>query len=215
MNNLPPGAGGGRRYDIEWECSNAEGGKRVDTQVSLLTFRELRSAFLKKETLSPDHDDFGSDLSILWSTSILLTYYETVGDQRWDRLLNQMMNDACAEVEEAETEWETMTIPESCVGLVIGKNGAAVKQLQEKSGAYIEVQRDDDRKPGANVREVYLTRDSGGAESVEVAKKLILEMVEEDKRRRAQRTQNGGRGRGRGRGRGGGRGGGGGGGGRR
>ena len=143
---MPPGAGGGRRYDIEWECSNAEGGKRVDTQVSLLTFRELRSAFLKKETLSPDHDDFGSDLSILWSTSILLTYYETVGDQRWDRLLNQMMNDACAEVEEAETEWETMTIPESCVGLVIGKNGAAVKQLQEKSGAYIEVQRDDEHE---------------------------------------------------------------------
>ena len=73
----------------------------------------------------------------------------------------------------------------------------------------------DAPEPGANVREVYLTRDSGGAESVEAAKKLILEMVEEDKRRRAQRTQNGGRGRGRGRGRGGGRGGGGGGGGRR
>ena len=219
MNKMPPGSEGGRLYNIEWDCTNIDGGKRVDEGITLLSFRALRSAFLKRETIQPDTPEFGEDLDLLWSTSILLTYYETVGDSRWDRLLGEMMDEAVAEADEAETKWETVTIPENCVGLIIGKNGANVAKLQEKSGAYIELQRDHEKKPDSNVREVYITADSGGPESVETAKNLIKDAIAEERRRQAQKAQQGGRGRGRGGGRGGNRGrgpgGGGGGGGRR
>ena len=202
MNKMPPGCEGGRLFNIEWDCTNIDGGKRVDEGVSLMSFRALRSAFLKKETIQPDKPEFGEDINLLWSTSILLTYYETVGDQRWDRILGEMMDEAVAAADEAETTWDTITIPENCVGLIIGKNGAMVAKLQENSGAYIELQRDHEKKPGSKVREVYITADSGGEESVEAAKTLIKGMVDEERKRQAQRAQGGGQG-----GRGGGRGG--------
>eukprot|EP01043_Picozoa_sp_COSAG02_P036144 COSAG02_NODE_2630_length_8387_cov_2.406197_7_plen_388_part_00 len=206
MNKMPPGSEGGRLYNIEWDCTNAEGGKRVDEGITLLSFRALRSAFLKSGTIAPDKPEFGEDLDLLWSTSLLLTYFETVGDQRWDRLLGNMMYEAETAADELETQWETITIPENCVGLIIGKGGANVAKLCEKSGAYIELQRDHEKKPESKVREVYITADSGGPESVEKAKALIKQAIDEERRRQAQR-QGGRGGGGRGRSRGGGRGG--------
>ncbi len=206
MNKMPPGSEGGRLYNIEWDCTNAEGGKRVDEGITLLSFRALRSAFLKSGTIAPDKPEFGEDLDLLWSTSLLLTYFETVGDQRWDRLLGNMMDEAVTAADELETQWETITIPENCVGLIIGKGGANVAKLCEKSGAYIELQRDHEKKPESKVREVYITADKGGPDAVQKAKALIKEAIDEERRRQAQR-QGGRGGGGRGRSRGGGRGG--------
>ena len=196
MNKMPPGSEGGRLYNIEWDCTNAEGGKRVDEGITLLSFRALRSAFLKSGTIAPDKPEFGENLDLLWSTSLLLIHFETVGDQRWDRLLSDMMDEAVAAADEAETQWETLTIPEDCVGLIIGKKGANVAKLCEKSGAYIELQRDHEKKPGSKVREVYITADTGGPESVEMAKTMIKEAIDEERRRQAQRGRQDGRGRG-------------------
>ena len=79
-------------------------------------------------------------------------------------------------------------------------------KLCEKSGAYIELQRDHEKKPESKVREVYITADKGGPDAVQKAKALIKEAIDEERRRQAQR-QGGRGGGGRGRSRGGGRGG--------
>lgn len=203
MNNYPPGAGEGRVYDVEWKCDNTESGVRTDRGVQLHSFAQLRRIFMTAK-VTPDHDDFGAgdaaSVSLLWSTALLTLNYETVGDSRWDRLLNAMMNEAVAELEaaeEAKIVWETIKIPNSCVGLVIGKQGATIKRLCEESGAYIQVQEDHESRGG--VREVYICDDSGGMGSSAKAKELLTRIVKDEEKRQAERRRGGGGGNGRGR----------------
>jgi len=83
-------------------------------------------------------------------------------------------------------------IPGDKVGLIIGKGGETVKQLQEQSGARMVIIQDSneqaDEKP---------LRISGTPEQVEMAKKLVFDMMAE---RDNQGSPFGNRGRGRGRG---------------
>ena len=70
---------------------------------------------------------------------------------------------------------ETISVPRSCLGLIIGKGGAEIKSLQIKSGAMIEVSRTGDQS-GPTADMVIM----GPREEVDVAKGLIADLVKSD-----------------------------------
>eukprot|EP00750_Incisomonas_marina_P000602 INCI10434.4.p1 GENE.INCI10434.4~~INCI10434.4.p1 ORF type:complete len:603 (-),score=116.48 INCI10434.4:722-2530(-) len=74
---------------------------------------------------------------------------------------------------------EVLHIPNGVVGKVIGRGGETIRNLQDQSGAHIQIQRDTDAQPGATTREVSL---SGSPDQVAHAKHLIMEIVENDTR---------------------------------
>lgn len=79
--------------------------------------------------------------------------------------------------EAAETRFPTihMRIPQNRVGLVIGRGGETIRELQERSGARINVQPENQVDPwGNNERAVYITGDEA---SIRRAQDLINDMV--------------------------------------
>ncbi|KAH7056782.1 hypothetical protein BKA57DRAFT_388679 [Linnemannia elongata] len=68
----------------------------------------------------------------------------------------------------------TMTVPQESIGLVIGRGGETVKQLQIQSRAKIQVQQVDPSEPAPAERTINLF---GPPEAVEYAKQLIMEKV--------------------------------------
>ncbi|KAF9571764.1 hypothetical protein EC968_000210 [Mortierella alpina] len=69
----------------------------------------------------------------------------------------------------------TMTVPQESIGLVIGRGGETVKQLQIQSRAKIQVQQVDPSVPPPAERTINLF---GPPEAVEYAKQLIMEKVD-------------------------------------
>jgi len=67
-----------------------------------------------------------------------------------------------------------MMIPNSRTGAVIGKGGETIRSLQQRSGAYINIQGDRDVQPGSSDRLCTIT---GPKESCEAAKRLIEEIM--------------------------------------
>lgn len=67
----------------------------------------------------------------------------------------------------------TVLVPDDAVGLVIGKQGATIQQLQDQSGAYIQVPERD--APNAIERGVIVAHPT--PEGAEYAKQLILQTV--------------------------------------
>ncbi len=65
---------------------------------------------------------------------------------------------------------QTIHIPNSVVGLLIGKAGENIKLLQSRTGCNIQVTRDTDMAPGTNMRPVHLI---GNPQQVEAAKAEI------------------------------------------
>eukprot|EP00347_Sterkiella_histriomuscorum_P018338 403345886 len=73
-------------------------------------------------------------------------------------------------------------VPNECVGLIIGKGGDTIRQIQLKSGARVQVakkQIPQSQMPGAQMRNVFI---EGSLEKYEKAKKLIEEIVEEHRK---------------------------------
>jgi far upstream element-binding protein len=68
-------------------------------------------------------------------------------------------------------------VPNDCVGLIIGKGGETIRQLQQESGAKIQVARKE--VTATNMRNVFV---EGTPDRYEIAKKLIDEIVDEHKR---------------------------------
>ncbi|CAE8610338.1 unnamed protein product, partial [Polarella glacialis] len=64
---------------------------------------------------------------------------------------------------------EYLEIPKSAVGRVIGAGGSRIQELQEKSGAKIDIDRQPDR---------VLVRFSGFPENIATAKALVTEVLE-------------------------------------
>jgi far upstream element-binding protein len=93
--------------------------------------------------------------------------------------------------------FETM-IPGSKVGLIIGKGGETIKQLQERSGAKIIIVQDS-----AEVAHEKPLRITGDPNAVEIAKKLVTDILSQNDERDMSFGSGGSGGRG---GRGGGRG---------
>lgn len=66
----------------------------------------------------------------------------------------------------------SLQVPNEMVGLVIGKNGSTVRQLQEQSGAIIHIPKES--APGMSFREVTIT---GHCSQVGQCQKLIVDRV--------------------------------------
>lgn len=67
-----------------------------------------------------------------------------------------------------------ISVPNECVGLIIGKGGEIIRQLQQESGAKIQVAKKEIQNTG--VRNVFI---DGPPERYEAAKKMIENIVEE------------------------------------
>lgn len=93
-------------------------------------------------------------------------------------------------------------VPGPKVGLIIGKGGETIKQLQEKSGAKMVVIQD-----GPNQEQEKPLRITGDPSKVEYAKQLVYDLIAEKEMQAYNRGGGGGGGRGGGRGDDGGRGG--------
>lgn len=76
---------------------------------------------------------------------------------------------------------KTVYVPSRCVGLVIGRNGETIRNLQDRSGAIIKVTRNEEATPGAENRSILI---SGTEEAITHAHRLVSEIVMEARVRR-------------------------------
>jgi far upstream element-binding protein len=65
-------------------------------------------------------------------------------------------------------------VPNECVGLIIGKGGETIRQLQQQTGAKIQVAKKE--MPHKGVRNVFV---EGSVERYDHAKRLIDEIIAE------------------------------------
>lgn len=75
-------------------------------------------------------------------------------------------------------------VPDRTVGLIIGRAGETIRDLQERSGCHVNIE--GDGKSVSGLRPVNL---SGPAHAMQNAKELILEIVESDSRQPANAPQ--------------------------
>jgi far upstream element-binding protein len=68
-------------------------------------------------------------------------------------------------------------VPNDCVGLVIGKGGETIRNLQQESGAKIQVAKKE--IPNSNLRNVFV---EGPPEKYQKAKELIDDIIREHRR---------------------------------
>lgn len=68
-------------------------------------------------------------------------------------------------------------VPNDCVGLIIGKGGDTIRQLQMESGAKIQVAKKE--IPNSNLRNVFV---EGTPEKYQRAKEMIEEIIREHRR---------------------------------
>ncbi|KAJ7515787.1 hypothetical protein O6H91_22G027800 [Diphasiastrum complanatum] len=74
------------------------------------------------------------------------------------------------------SESRRMDVPNAKVGIVIGKGGETIKNLQYQSGARIQVTRDADADPNAPTRQVEIM---GTSEQISRAEQLIKDVIAE------------------------------------
>jgi far upstream element-binding protein len=75
----------------------------------------------------------------------------------------------------------TLNIPNNMVGLLIGKGGETIRQLQQQSGAHIQVTRDSEVAPGATERTVSI---SGTPDQIANARRQVEQLFEQQERER-------------------------------
>jgi far upstream element-binding protein len=73
------------------------------------------------------------------------------------------------------TVTEMLPVPNPLVGFVIGKGGEHIRDVQQRTGTHVQVQRENEMTPGAFDRIVTI---SGPAASVAIAKQMIQQMVD-------------------------------------
>lgn len=74
-----------------------------------------------------------------------------------------------------------MMVPNRTVGLIIGRGGETIRDLQERSGCHVNIVGED--KSVSGLRPVNLI---GTKEATAIAKELILEIVDSDNKSMAQ-----------------------------
>eukprot|EP00177_Eucheuma_denticulatum_P006568 GFKZ01011959.1.p1 GENE.GFKZ01011959.1~~GFKZ01011959.1.p1 ORF type:complete len:1063 (-),score=144.52 GFKZ01011959.1:1784-4846(-) len=67
-------------------------------------------------------------------------------------------------------------VPSSCVGIIIGRSGETIRDLQQRSGAHIKVTPDRDAKDDAPHRVIYI---SGTPAALELAQSLVNDVINE------------------------------------
>ncbi|KAM7344454.1 P-element somatic inhibitor isoform 2-T2 [Cochliomyia hominivorax] len=81
--------------------------------------------------------------------------------------------------------YQEIMIPGTKVGLVIGKGGDTIKQLQEKTGAKMVIIQD-----GPNQEVIKPLRISGDPQKIEHAKQLVLDLIAQKDAQQQQQQQN-------------------------
>jgi far upstream element-binding protein len=71
---------------------------------------------------------------------------------------------------------DEVDVPNAMVGLIIGRGGENIRDLQLRSGAHIQIQRDSDAEPGSRTRRIML---KGEPDRVAKARSLIDGMIQE------------------------------------
>lgn len=71
---------------------------------------------------------------------------------------------------------KVVCVPSSCVGIVIGRSGETIRDLQQRSGAYIKVTPDRDASSGDPERLIYI---SGPPGALELAHSLVNDVINE------------------------------------
>lgn len=71
---------------------------------------------------------------------------------------------------------KAVPVPSSCVGIVIGRSGETIRDLQQRSGAHIKVTPDKDAKDDAPVRVIFI---SGTPPALELAHSLVNDVINE------------------------------------
>eukprot|EP00177_Eucheuma_denticulatum_P007902 GFKZ01014392.1.p1 GENE.GFKZ01014392.1~~GFKZ01014392.1.p1 ORF type:complete len:655 (-),score=82.95 GFKZ01014392.1:340-2106(-) len=77
--------------------------------------------------------------------------------------------------------WKTVYVPTTCVGLVIGRNGETIRNLQDRSGAEIKVTPDEEAAPDSDTRSILI---SGTEDAIATAHQMISEIVMDARSRR-------------------------------
>lgn len=72
--------------------------------------------------------------------------------------------------QEVELQSDRIEIPHESVGTIIGRGGEKVREIQDRTGCRVQVQRENEVEPGQNGRRVHFT---GTREQVESAKAII------------------------------------------
>jgi len=86
-----------------------------------------------------------------------------------------------ADTADAEAEnSKVISVPNSCVGIIIGKGGETIHDLQNRSGAHIKVTPDRNATKNASDRTIWLT---GSASSILAAEKLVMNIVNDNAHR--------------------------------
>lgn len=67
-------------------------------------------------------------------------------------------------------------VPSSCVGIIIGRSGETIRDLQQRSGAHIKVTPDRDAKDDAPHRVIYI---SGTKAALDLAQSLVNDVINE------------------------------------
>jgi len=75
----------------------------------------------------------------------------------------------------APGEFKTIYVPNSCVGVIIGKGGETIRDMQSRTGAHIKVTPDREAA-GAAERSITL---SGPPHAIELANTLVMDLVRE------------------------------------
>lgn len=75
---------------------------------------------------------------------------------------------------------KTIFVPSSCVGLVIGRNGETIRNLQDRSGAEIKVTPDEEAPRGHVNRSILI---SGNEDAIATAHQLVSQIVSDARRR--------------------------------
>jgi len=92
-----------------------------------------------------------------------------VGDREQVDVAKAMINAIMEPLPEGANGGEYLEIPKSAVGRVIGAGGSRIQELQERSGAKIDIDRQPDR---------VLVRFAGFPENIQTAKMLVTEVLE-------------------------------------
>lgn len=79
-----------------------------------------------------------------------------------------------------------MMVPNRTVGLIIGRGGETIKDIQERSGCHVNILSEDKSLNGLRPVNLIGTKDAAG-----FAKELILEIVDSDNKSMAQGNQSG------------------------
>jgi far upstream element-binding protein len=77
---------------------------------------------------------------------------------------------------DGSTQSKNIDVPNSKVGLIIGKGGETIKYLQQQSGARIQVARDADSDPRLSTRQVEIM---GSADQISHAEQLVRDVIAE------------------------------------